>query len=296
MATILEKTTGLAAFVRTVDCQSFSGAARLLGTSPSAVSKSVARLEKRLGAPLLHRSTRNLAMTMEGRAYYERVRPLLQAVEDAADVMQHTDMAHGLLRVSAGVDLARTLVAAWARDFVYHHPNIKLQLSVTDRPVDLVREGHDIAVRIGELADTGLMGRTLGELETVLVATPEYLRKHGTPKTAADLRRHAGLRLLRAGRPCPFYFADGTSVLLDGPLDSDDAGALRQAALSGAGVASLLRLSVADDLAARRLVQVLPDAPMRSLPVYVLHPFDRKLPARVRLFMEFLAERIGATR
>jgi len=293
MATILEKTNGIAGFVRTVDCKSFSGAARLLGTSPSAVSKSVARLEKRLGVRLLQRSTRHLAMTTEGAGYYERVRPLLQAIEDAADAVQRADAAHGVLRVSAGVDLGRSVVAAWTREFAIHHPHMKLELSVTDRTVNLVREGHDVALRIGELADSGLMGRSLGELEMVLVASPEYLRRHPTPKAVRDLKNHPCLRYLRAGKPYPYYFADGTAFLAEGPLDSDDSGALRQGALSGAGIACLLRLSVEDDLASRRLVQLLPDAPLRRMPVYVLHAFETQVPVRVRLFIDFLAARMG---
>jgi DNA-binding transcriptional LysR family regulator len=296
MATILEKTTGIAAFVRTVDCKSFSGAARLLGTSPSAVSKSVARLEKRLGVRLLQRSTRHLAMTTEGAGYYERVRPLLQAIEDAADAVQRADAAHGVLRVCAGVDLGRSVVAAWARDFATHHPHMKLELSVTDRAVNLTREGYDVALRVGELADSGLMGRALGDLEMVMVASPDYLRRHGTPKAIRDLKNHLALRYLRSGRPFPFYFADETSVLLEGPLDSDDPGALRQGALSGAGIACLLRLSVEDDLTARRLVQVLPDVRLRRMPVHLIHAFDQQMPVRVRLFIDFLAARMASAR
>jgi DNA-binding transcriptional LysR family regulator len=293
MATILEKTAGLAAYVRAVDCKSFGGAAKLLGTSPSAVSKSIARLEQRLGVRLLNRAGRTLVMTVEGTAYYERVKPLVQAIEDAADVVQRADMAHGALRVSVPVELGRTLVAAWARDFAGQHPHIKLVLSVTDRPTDLVREGFDAAVRVGELADSGLMGRRLGEVETVIVGSPDYLRRHGTPKTPADLRRHAVLRHLRGGRPAPLYFADGTSLPVDGPLDTDDPGALRQAALAGVGLACLLRAGVEDDLGVRRLERVLADAPTPRLPLNVLHPYDRQVPVRVKLFMDFMAERLG---
>jgi DNA-binding transcriptional LysR family regulator len=293
MATILEKTNGIAGFVRAVDCKSFSGAARLLGTSPSAVSKSVARLEKRLGVKLLQRSTRHLAMTTEGAGYYERVRPLLQAIEDAADAVQRADAAHGILRVTAGADLGRGLVAAWVRDFAAHHPHLKLELSITDRPVNLVREGFDVAVRMGELADSGLLGRALGELEMVLVASPDYFRRHSTPRTLKDLERHPALRRLKGGKPAPFYFADGTTLLPEGPLDSDDPDALRHAAANGAGIAALLRMAVEDDLAHRRLVQVLPDTPLRRMPAHVLHAFENQVPVRARLFIDFLAARMG---
>lgn len=139
MTTILEKTAGLVAFVRTVDSGSFSGAGRFVGSSPSAVSKSVARLERRLGIRLLQRSTRTLSLTAEGAAYYDRVAPLLRAIEDAEDIV--------------------------------------LELSVTDRHVDLIREGFDVAIRIGQLADTELTARKLADLPTVTIASPSYLAR-----------------------------------------------------------------------------------------------------------------------
>jgi len=137
MTTILEKTAGLVAFVQTVDSGSFSGAGRFIGSSPSAVSKSVARLERRLGVRLLQRSTRTLSLTTEGAAYYERVAPLLRAIADAEDVVQVADSARGLLRVTAPVFVGRTLIGAWSEAFLARHPNVKLELSVTDRHVDL---------------------------------------------------------------------------------------------------------------------------------------------------------------
>src|ERR1700682_5028646 len=133
MVSILEKTTGLVAFVRTVDAGSFSAASRLIGSSQSAVSKSVARLERRLGVRLFQRSTRTLSLTAEGQAYYERVAPLLRAIDDAEDVVQVAATARGLLRVTAPQEFGRVLIAAWADEFLERHPGLKLELSVTDR-------------------------------------------------------------------------------------------------------------------------------------------------------------------
>ena len=294
MTTILEKTAGLVAFVRTVDGGSFSNAGRLVGASPSAVSKSVARLERRLRVRLIQRSTRTLRLTAEGQAYYERVAPLLRAIEDAEDVVQQAGDAHGLLRVTVPVDFGRALIAACAEAFVLRHPRIKLELSMTDRTVDLIRESYDVAVRIGSLRDTNLVGRTLGELPTILVASPGYAARRGLPRSRDDLKDHACLRYRTAGRSYGYMFADGTELFPDGPLDADDGGALRQAALGGAGIAHLLRFAVEDDLAAGRLVTVLPEIPMRALPVHVLHAFARQLPVRARLFIEFLVERTAA--
>lgn len=181
MTTILERTAGLLAFVRTVDAGSFAGAARSIGASPSAVSKSVSRLEQRLGVRLLQRSTRTLSPTSEGAAYYEHVAPHLRAIEEADDIVQVPGNVRGVLRVTVPSTFGRPLISAWAGSFLERYPDIKLDLSVTDRRVDLIREGFDLAVRIGELEDTNLIGRSLGVLQYVLGASPEYLQRRGIP-------------------------------------------------------------------------------------------------------------------
>lgn len=293
MATILEKTAGLLAFVRTVDAGSFAGAARLIGASPSAVSKSVARLEQRLGVRLLQRSTRTLSPTSEGAAYYEQVAAHLRAIEEAEDIVQVPGNVRGVLRVTVPTTFGRPLISAWAGSFLDRYPDIKLDLSVTDRRIDLIREGFDIAVRIGELEDTTLIGRSLGVLHYVLGASPKYLQRRGIPQAVDDLKRHACLRHLLGGRPQPFTFADGTRIVPDGPFDSDDAQSLIEAAVRGVGITQFMRLAIEDDLAASRLSIVLPGIPMFTTPVHVLHPFGRQLPLRVRLFIDFLVEALG---
>jgi DNA-binding transcriptional LysR family regulator len=276
-----------------VDSGSFSSAGRSIGSSPSAVSKSVARLERRLGVRLLQRSTRTLSLTTEGAAYYERVAPLLRALEDAEDVVQMSDDARGLLRVTAPVFLGRMLIGEWSEAFLARHPNVKIELSVTDRRVDLIREGFDVALRIGELPDTELTARKLADLPMVIIASPDYLTRRGVPRTVENLHQHACLRYLLAGRPYPFVFADGTSFTTDGLLDSDDSITLYHAVLHGAGIAQLLRFVAEDDLAAGRLVEILPDVPMPSVPAHAVHAFGRQPPVRARLFIDFLVERLG---
>ena len=292
MATILEKTTGLVAFVRTVDAGSFSEASRLIGSSQSAVSKSVARLERRLGVRLLHRSTRTLSLTAEGTAYYERVAPLLRAIEEAEDVVQVASEAKGLLRVSAPQEFGRMLIAGWAPEFLARHPRVKLELNVTDRNVDIIREGYDLAIRMGSLRDTELVGRKLADLRWILVASPAYLEQRGHPKTIEDLRMHSCVRYLTAGRPWPFEFASGDSIVPDSRLDTDDSGSIRQAVLKSAGIAYQLRMTVADLLREGRLVEVLPQLAMPTLPAYALHAYGRQLPIRGRLFIDFLVEKL----
>jgi DNA-binding transcriptional LysR family regulator len=292
MASILEKTTGLVAFVRTVDAGSFSAASRLIGSSQSAVSKSVARLERRLGVRLIQRSTRTLSLTAEGTAYYERVAPLLRAIEEAEDVVQVASEAKGLLRVSAPQEFGRLLIATWAPEFLARHPAVKLELNVTDRNVDIIREGYDLAIRMGALRDTELVSRKLADLHWILVASPAYLEKRGRPETIEDLRSHSCVRYLTAGRPWPFEFASGESVVPDGQFDTDDSGSIRQAALNAAGIAYQLRMTVTDYLKEGRLVEVLPHLAMPSLPAYALHAFGRQLPLRGRLFIDFLVEEL----
>lgn len=290
MVTIVEKAAGIVAFVRTVDSGSFSGAGRVLGASPSAVSKSVARLEKRLGIRLLQRSTRTLNLTAEGSVYYDFVAPLLQGIENAEDVVQSAASAKGLLRVTVPVLVGRSLVPGWVKEFSLRSPNIKLEVTVTDRNVDVIREGYDLAIRIGNLEDMGLIGRHLAATSYILAASPSYLADHGYPETVADLRHHACLRYLLAGRPYPFMFADGSNFLAEGCFDTDDAVTLTQAALEGVGIIQLPEFALKDDLERGKLVRVLAHHPMAMTSIHVLHAYGRQVPMRVRLFIDYLME------
>jgi DNA-binding transcriptional LysR family regulator len=294
MTAIVDTSAGLAAFVRTIETGSFSDAARLLGASPSAVSKSVARLEARLGVRLIQRSTRTLALTAEGALYFERVAPLIQALADAEQALRTPDDVSGLLRVAAPSDLGRTVFAGWAERFARAHPRLKLELGIADRQVDLIREGYDVAIRVGALLDNRLTARRLTVLQPVLVAAPAYLARCGQPAERADLADHACLRYLTPAGPFPWTWADGSSLVPDGPFDTNDGVVLRQAALAGAGIAQLARIAVADDLGAGRLDIVLPHLPMPGLEVHALHAYGRQAPQRVRLFIAFLQQQFAA--
>ena len=294
MTAIVDTSAGLAAFVRTIETGSFSDAARLLGASPSAVSKSVARLEARLGVRLIQRSTRTLALTAEGALYFERVAPLIQALADAEQALRTPDDVSGLLRVAAPSDLGRTVFAGWAERFARAHPRLKLELGIADRQVDLIREGYDVAIRVGALLDNRLTARRLTVLQPVLVAAPAYLARCGQPTERANLADHACLRYLTPAGPFPWTWADGSSLVPDGPFDTNDGVVLRQAALAGAGIAQLARIAVADDLAAGRLDIVLPHLPMPALDVHALHAYGRQAPQRVRLFIAFLQQQFAA--
>ena len=290
----LDHAPGLIAFASAVEAGSFSGAARALGTSPSAVSKGVARLEQRFGVRLFQRSTRVLSVTQEGAAYYERIAPLLRALDEASDVMQPATTAQGILRVTAPGDLGRILLEPVVSLFLPLHPGLKLEMSLADRHVDLIREGYDIAIRAGRAADSDLSARHLADLPLVLVASPAYLARRGTPDSIDVLRGHAHVRYMLGGKPFPIRFADGAVLNPEsGAFDTDNSVALRIAALSDLGVIQILRLFVQADIDAGRLVHVLPRQPLPLVSVSALHAFGRQVPARARLFIEFLAAELA---
>ncbi|AWM85537.1 LysR family transcriptional regulator [Microvirga sp. 17 mud 1-3] len=289
----IERLQGLSAFVRVVEAGSFTGGARLLGTTPSAISKSIARLEQRLGVRLFHRSTRSFTLTAEGQDYFDHVAPLMRALEEASDSLRSGHEPAGRLRLSMPADLGRSLMQAITTQFLPHHPHVKLDVSLTDRHVDLIREGFDLTIRVGRVADTGLMSRSLGELPLVLVASPAYLSARGVPRSVDDLRRHAHVRYMLSGRPFPITFADGTSLTPEGVLDADSGDALRIAAVNGLGIAQILRANIHKELSTGLLSVVLPEIPMPSVPVQVLHAFGRNMPSRARVFLDFVAARIN---
>ena len=297
MTTLIEKTAGLLAFVRSVETGSFSSAARSLGATPSAISKSVAKLEARLGARLLHRSTRSISLTDEGASYYERVTHLVRELEEAEDAVLGSTLPRGGLRVSAPIDLGRLVLAKLAGRFIERFPSVRVELLLTDRNVDLVREGVDVAVRVGPLADSALMARTIGHVEFAACAAPSYLRAHGAPISLEDLARHECLRYLSGGQPLDWEFVDGgarKTVTVSGSFDTDDGGALVAATLSGGGIARVFRFQVEAHFASGELVPVLERFGSPSLDVYALHAYSRHVSPRVRAWIDFLREHFSS--
>ena len=293
MATILEKTAGLVAFVRTVDAGSFASAARLIGASPAAVSKSVARLEQRLGVSLLQRSTRTLGPTAEGAAYYERVAPHLRAIEEADDIVQVPENVRGVLRVTAPSTFGRPLIAAWAGSFLDRYPDIEARAERHGSPRGpdprkLRHRGTN-----WRAADTQF-DRPFAGCPALCLGRIAWVSRSMThcPGRSMTLKQHACLRYLRAGRPFPFTFADASKrIVPEGPFVPRMASSVfGEAALEGAGITRFMLLAIQDDLADGRLRIVLPEIPMVSEAIHILHPFGRQLPLRVRLFIDFLVE------
>lgn len=284
----VERLHGLSAFVRAVEAGSFTAAARILGTTPSAVSKSISRLEARLGVRLFHRSTRAFVLTGEGQAYYTRVAPLVRGLEEASEVLAAPASATGTLRVSMPGDLGRSLLAPVTAKLMPRHPRLVLDVSMGDQHVDLIREGFDLALRAGHVADSGLHARPLADLTLVLVASPAYLATYGEPRTIAEVDAHRHVRYKLRGQILPIAFVGGDHLPAGGSFDTDSGEALRAAALSGLGIAQILQRTVQDDLDAERLRIVLPASQLRPVRLQVLHGFGRRLPARAKVFIDFV--------
>ena len=283
-------------FVRAVAAGSLSAAGRELGLSPAVASKRLARLEARLGARLLQRSSRRLSLTDGGALYLERCQAILADVAEAEELLDGGDDARlrGSLRVSATSALGRRWVGPVVAAFAAAHPELAVHLSLTDRVVDLVEAGVDCAVRVGPLADDRVIARKLADNRRVVCATPAYLKAHGTPRTPADLAGHACLVLTAgAALQADWRFRPprgaATHVRVRGRLASDNGQQVHDWMLAGHGLARRSIWDVADDLASGRLVEVLRDWSDEDAPISVIYASRRHLPRRTRLFIEALA-------
>lgn len=291
MLNVLNQLPELIAFVESVECNSFSAAARSLDTTPSAISKRVAKLEDRLGVRLLQRTTRSLSLTAEGAAYYERVSCLLRELNDANDLVISRGKPRGKLTVSTSLDFGQWLLVQSIPKFLAQYPEIQIDLRLSDRVVDLVAEGIDVAIRLGTLEDSRLMVRPLGQTQFVLCAAPSYLQKHGIPTTPNDLIDHNCLQYMLQGRPEPWMFwvdQEWKTVPVKGSFYSDNGGALKNAAIAGLGITRLLGFQVKQEVEQGQLILLFPDQLSPGLAVHALFTHQRNLSSRVRVFLEFL--------
>jgi DNA-binding transcriptional LysR family regulator len=289
MPNLLDETSGLMAFVRTVEAGSFTAAARDLSTTPSAVSKSVARLEKKISTRLFLRSTRALTLTQDGQVFFERVAPLLRQLDASDDALQSQAAISGRLRISMPGELAPLFLPALFGSFAKTYPDLQFDVGLTDRFVNLVREDYDVALRAGTPVGEDLIVRHLADLPITLAASPAFLATWGSPKSTEDLERVPFARYTMGGAVQPIRLADGTSFIPKGRIDGDTGMALIHAARSGLGAAYLLRCLVTKELENGTLVNLAPDIALPKLPLSVLHAFGRTVPVRVRLFCDFMA-------
>jgi len=284
-------------FARVVEARGFSEAARRMRSSKSRVSKAVARLEQSLGARLLNRSTRGLSTTEIGAAFYEHCARIADEAAQAAELASRLQSEpRGTLRISAPVAFGRLHVAPALAEYLARHAGLSVDLTVTDRLVDLVEEGHDVAIRIAREPSLHLVARELAPVRRVICATPAYFRHHGVPATPHELQAHNCLHRTPFGAQAEWRLhgpQGEAAVRIKGSLRIDDDDTLAQAALSGLGIALLPTFIIGGDLQAGRLQAVLGDYVPLERRVYAVHLPNRHLPAKVRAFVELLRERFG---
>lgn len=281
-----------------VEAGSFAAAAGRMSLSRSAVAKSIARLEQQLGTRLFHRTTRAQTLTEDGQVYYERCRRALAELDIAEAVLDSSRRAPvGRLRVSVPVLFGRYCAAPVLLDVAQKFPQLRLEVSFTDRVVDLIEEGIDLAVRIGPLADrAGIVARRLGNMTMVVCGSPDYLATRGRPMTAADLKQHDILSYGRSASALPWSFHDAQGrredVTVDSRIALDDLEAIAEAATLGAGLAWLPCWLVASRLNARKLVEVLEEKQRFGMEIHAVWPQTRHLPSKVRVAIDELVARV----
>ena len=293
----MENLSAMIVFARVVEAKSFSTAARQLGMSKSTVSKHVSRLEDRLGARLLNRTTRRLSPTEVGLAFYERCARIATEVEEAeAAAMRLQSSPRGTLKVNAPMSFAVLHIAPAIPEFVARHPELSVDMTMNDRVVDLIDEGFDLAVRIGELPDSSLITRRLAANRLVVCAAPAYLARHGAPRVPAELGAHNCLGYTLGATPNEWRFLGPGGehrVRVSGNFQANNGDALRRAAREGLGVVTLPTFIAGEDLRSGALRAVLADYALPESAVYAVYPHNRHLSTKVRAFVDFLVEHFG---
>jgi DNA-binding transcriptional LysR family regulator len=292
----LNRFQSYAVFVKVVELGSFVRAAERLDLSTSAVSRHVADLEEVLGVRLLNRTTRRLSLTEAGSAFHERVVQILFDVEEAESAITAGATApRGTLRFTCAIAFGERYIAPAIAEFGTQHPELRFDVELSDRMVDLVEEGLDLAVRIGTSQSQALIARRIGETQLVCCAAPAYLALHGVPRTPADLAKHRCLTYSYLAVRDTWEFEDASgrkqSVRIAGPVNANNGGFLAAIARTGMAIAMEPDFLVGDDLRAGRLVGVLPGYTPRAVPIYAVYPTRRHLSAKVRAFVDFLAGR-----
>ncbi|SMO67083.1 LysR family transcriptional regulator [Paracoccus laeviglucosivorans] len=284
----------LRVFVRVVELGSITAGGRDLRMSPAVASNRIKDLETRFGVRLLNRTTRKLVPTEVGRAFYDSARRVIETLDEAEAVVSgFSGMPHGALRVTAPLGLGRRLIAPLVPRFCEEYPGVEIRLRLSDRNVDIIADGIDLSFFLGEPQDSALKWRRIAECTRILVATPEYLAKHGTPQVPDDLMGHNCL-LLRYPRSPEFYWVLQTpegpqKMLVNGHFDADDGDVLTDWALEGRGIANRPKYEVAEHIASGRLLQILPDTLPMPAQFGVLTPHRRLQDPKVRLFADYIA-------
>jgi DNA-binding transcriptional LysR family regulator len=296
MAATPDEILAMVFFVRVVEARSFTAAAARLGVSKSVVSARVAALEEQLGVRLLHRTTRKLALTEDGQTLYERCTRMVAAADEAAAEVAGTgDQPRGLLRINAPIVFAQEYLAAPMATYLERYPDVRIEITMSDRFIDLVDEGIDVAIRIASnLEGAGLTARKLAADQTRLVAAPSYLARKGTPSSGDQLAQHDCLvySLLKVSQEWRFRepgSKEPTTVALSPRFSAASGAVLRSGALAGMGLAVLPTFMIAGDLAAGRLRPVIDSFVPARLGIYAAYPEGRRVPGKTRAFADLLA-------
>ena len=298
----MDKLRAMQTFVRIVDSGSLRAAAESLDSSPPAVVRMLAALEQALGVRLLHRTTRRLALSEEGRDYLAHCRQVLAAIEQAeAELSARRQQPSGRLALTAPVQFGRLHVGPVLNGFLAAHPAMHAELLLLDRVVDLLEEGLDLAIRIGELPDSSLIAVPLGHTPRIVCASPAYLATHGRPDTPDELAGHHGVHFSGLGQGPEWTLSRGRQTVkrtLPCVLSTNQVDTALAAAEAGLGLVRVLGYQAAEALAAGRLVRVLQDAEPPPRPVQLLHPAGRRPSSRLRAFMDWgvpvLRQRLAA--
>lgn len=292
----MDRVDTLRAFVRVVECESFTRAAQTLRVPRSSVSTAIQGLEARLGAVLLHRTTRRVALTPDGAAYYERCLRLLSDFEEAETLFRTGSPARGRLRISVPGRIGRLVLAPALPDFLARYPDLELEMGVEDRPIDLIEGGFDCAVRVGEVGDDSLVARPMGVLPLVNCASPAYLARHGTPRRADDLppdHLAIGYASPSSGRIADWEYVEAGQthhLALPRQVTVNCAETYIACCLAGLGLIQVPAYDVRSHLAAGDLVEVMPDLRAEPMPLIFVYPHRSRLTRRLKVFMDWAGE------
>ncbi|PDT70928.1 LysR family transcriptional regulator [Bradyrhizobium sp. C9] len=296
----MDRLDELRLFLAIVDSGQFAAAGRKFGRSPSSTTRIVAELERRLGTRLLQRTTRKLSLTDSGARLAAQARRLLADYDDAIDgAIGEAASLRGNIKLSAPTLFGSRHIAPLVRGFLERHPDITLQLTLEDRLVDLIDERIDVALRIGHLTDSSLRARRVGEVRRIVVASPDYLKRHGRPRRPDDLAQHHAVTFVNQASPATWSFQHKQSgpqkIKVSSRMEVNRAETAIGLTRDGMGLTRVLSYQVADELAAGSLVRVLRDYEVAPIPVQLVYPSARLMAPRIRSFLDFAAGELPQT-
>ncbi|MDW3688685.1 LysR family transcriptional regulator [Cupriavidus sp. CV2] len=292
----MDRLVSMQAFTRVVDVGSFARAAEAMDLPKATLTRLIQNLETHLGVKLLHRTTRRISVTTDGAAYYERCVRILADVEEAEQSLTHqNNTPRGTLCVDTTAGLAQMVLIPKLHEFFAAYPELKMELTINGKPIDLLKEGVDVVLRVGDPVDDTMVARRIGQLRLAFYASPVYLKRNGTPTQPSDLMQHRAVNYLsnRTGREIPWPLGQGeqrTEMLLPSAISTNDADVYLGCALEGHGIARISRAMALPYVESGRLVEVLPDWPTDSLAIAAMYPQNRHLSAKVRVFVNWAAE------